>query len=144
MLGKDSLSRISSAIGKPIFADECTTKQSRKSFARDLIEVDVTEALPKEIITILDPNGRTCVQEVQFDWKPQYCDRCVKIGHTCPPTKDIHATQDPVPDEFEKPKRRTRPRKMVQEWVFRGPEIVDEVIEDLSINKEGQLVQHDP
>lgn len=98
--GKDSLSRIASAIfGKPIFADECTTKQTRISFVRVLIEVDVTKVLPEEI-TILDPNGKTCVQ---FDWKPQYCDRCLKIGHNCPPPKDTHPTQNPVPDEFEKP-----------------------------------------
>ncbi|KAH0633495.1 hypothetical protein KY284_036281 [Solanum tuberosum] len=79
--------------------DECTTKQTRISFVRVLIEVDVTKVLPEEI-TILDPNGKTCVQ---FDWKPQYCDRCLKIGHNCPPPKDTHPTQDPVPDEFEKP-----------------------------------------
>lgn len=38
----DSLSRIGSTLGVPIYADECTTKQLRISFARILIEMDVT------------------------------------------------------------------------------------------------------
>ncbi|KAK6780279.1 hypothetical protein RDI58_022463 [Solanum bulbocastanum] len=36
---KDFLSRIASAVGKPVYADECTTKQTRISFARMLIEL---------------------------------------------------------------------------------------------------------
>ncbi|KAH0686275.1 hypothetical protein KY289_017033 [Solanum tuberosum] len=35
---KNSLSRIASAVGKPVYADECTAKQTRISFARMLIE----------------------------------------------------------------------------------------------------------
>ncbi|KAH0682372.1 hypothetical protein KY289_020124 [Solanum tuberosum] len=41
--------RIASAIGIPMFADECTTKQMRISFARMLVEVDVTKPLPDKI-----------------------------------------------------------------------------------------------
>ena len=74
------MSRIASAIGVPLFADECTTKQTRISYARMLIEVDVTKTIPQQI-TVADPNGRTFVQEVVMEWKPQYCDKCQKIGH---------------------------------------------------------------
>ncbi|KAG5626988.1 hypothetical protein H5410_012206 [Solanum commersonii] len=37
----DSLSRISSRLGEPLYADECSTKVDRISFARVLIEMDV-------------------------------------------------------------------------------------------------------
>lgn len=39
---KDSLSRLGSIIGVPLFADECMAKQSRISFARMPIEVSIT------------------------------------------------------------------------------------------------------
>ena len=67
--GVGSLSRIASAIGVPLFADECTTKQTRISYARMLIEVDVTKAIPQQI-TVADPNGRKFVLEVVMEWKP--------------------------------------------------------------------------
>ena len=77
-----SLSRIASAIGVPLFADECTTKKTRISYARMLIEVNVTKVIPQQI-TFIDPNGRTFMQEVVMEWNPQYCDKCQKIGHQC-------------------------------------------------------------
>jgi len=56
--GVGSLSRIASAIGVPLFSDEYTTKQTRISYARMLIEVNVTKAIPQQI-TIMDPNRGT-------------------------------------------------------------------------------------
>ncbi|WMV29785.1 hypothetical protein MTR67_023170, partial [Solanum verrucosum] len=47
--------RIASAIGFPLLADECTTKQTRISYARMLIEVNVTKPIPQQI-TVMDPN----------------------------------------------------------------------------------------
>lgn len=67
--GRDSLSRIVSVIGIPVYADECTTKQTRISFARKLIEVNITKDLPNEVL-VMDPNGRKFKQPVIYDWKP--------------------------------------------------------------------------
>uniref|UniRef100_A0A494G8C7 Uncharacterized protein n=1 Tax=Solanum lycopersicum TaxID=4081 RepID=A0A494G8C7_SOLLC len=64
--GVGSLSRIASAIGVPLFADECTTKQTRISYARMLIEVNVTKAIPQQI-TVVDPNGKTFLQDVELE-----------------------------------------------------------------------------
>lgn len=44
--GPDSLSRIACGIGSPIYVDECTAKQTRITYARVLVEVDVTEDIP--------------------------------------------------------------------------------------------------
>ncbi|XP_048501322.1 uncharacterized protein LOC125497704 [Beta vulgaris subsp. vulgaris] len=75
-----SLSRIGSAVGVPIYADECTTKQLRISFARILVEMDVTVEVPKEI-TIAE--GVTFKQKIVYDWLPQFCQKCQKVGHSC-------------------------------------------------------------
>lgn len=50
----DSLRRVAGAIGVPVYSNECTTKQTRISFARMLIEVNVTKELP-EAIMVQDP-----------------------------------------------------------------------------------------
>ncbi|KAK6782209.1 hypothetical protein RDI58_020005 [Solanum bulbocastanum] len=73
--GIEFLSRIASAIGVPLFADECTTKQTRIAYARMLIEVNVTKKIPQQI-TVMDPSGETFTQQVILEWRPQYCDKC--------------------------------------------------------------------
>ena len=83
--GAGSLSRIASAIGVPLFADECTTKQTRISYARTLIEVNVTKPVPEKI-AVKDPNARTFMQDVVIEWKPLYCEKCQRIGHQCQDT----------------------------------------------------------
>lgn len=55
--GKESLSMIGSMIDTPLFTDECTTQQQRITYARLLIEVDVTKPLPR-VVTIEDSNGK--------------------------------------------------------------------------------------
>lgn len=66
--GGESLSKIGSTLGVPLYADECTTQQLRVSFARMLIEMDVTKPLPDSIL-IEDPNGEVRTQMVQYDWR---------------------------------------------------------------------------
>lgn len=57
------LSKIESSLGQPLYADECTTSISRISFARFLIEMDVTKPLPKSI-KIQEPIGRVFEQPI--------------------------------------------------------------------------------
>ncbi|TMW81456.1 hypothetical protein EJD97_009515 [Solanum chilense] len=45
------------------------------SYARMLVEVNVTKVIPQKI-TVVDPNGKTFMQDVELEWRPQYCDRC--------------------------------------------------------------------
>ncbi|XP_070031557.1 uncharacterized protein [Nicotiana tomentosiformis] len=78
--GVGSLSRIACVIGKTIFVDECTTKQTRVSFARTLIEVNVTIELPIAVM-VMDPTEKKFMQVVTYDWKLAYCDKCLVVGH---------------------------------------------------------------
>jgi hypothetical protein len=87
--GVKSLSKIGSAIGNPIVTDECTAQKLRVSYARLLIEMDVTQALPPDI-TIKDSEGNKLKQPVEYEWRPLFCDHCQKLGHKCekaPPKK---------------------------------------------------------
>lgn len=81
----DSLSRLGSLLGVPIYADECTTKQLHIPFARILVEMDVTREIPEEI-QFEDPNGACLKQKVTYDWLPPFCKKCQKLGHQCEAT----------------------------------------------------------
>lgn len=53
-------------MGVPIYADECTIKQLKMSFARILVEMDVTGNVPDEI-TFENPNRACFKQKVVYD-----------------------------------------------------------------------------
>lgn len=65
------LSKIGSSLGKPLYADECTTQTSRISFARI-----------SNVIKIQDPKGRILEQQIRYEWKP-VCQKCLQVGHSC-------------------------------------------------------------
>ncbi|XP_058723328.1 uncharacterized protein LOC131595094 [Vicia villosa] len=84
--GEHSIGKIANAIGKPLLTDECTSKKLRVSYARVLIEVDVTKQL-RTHITIRDPQGEKMLQQVEYEWTPPYCTVCNKVGHVCKQTE---------------------------------------------------------
>ncbi|XP_074305887.1 uncharacterized protein LOC141641109 [Silene latifolia] len=75
------LSKMSSKIGKPLFADLNTTCKAKLSFARVMIEVDVSKDLP-DSITINAPYIGHSHQRIIYEWLPYYCHTCKKLGHT--------------------------------------------------------------
>lgn len=82
MWGDESIGKIASAIRKPIMTDECTTRKLRVSYARVLMEVDVTRELQNEII-IWNPTGGSQTKRVEYEWKPPFCTSCNQVGHVC-------------------------------------------------------------
>lgn len=78
----DSLSRIGSVIGKPLCADECTSQQKRISYARLLVEVDITKSLMYKA-QIESDNGEMVEQQVFYEQVPLFCQKCHKVGHIC-------------------------------------------------------------
>lgn len=78
----DALSRIASVLGEPLCADECTTRQLRISFARVLVDVDVTKEL-KHSVWVESPDGSQIEQKVIYEWTPPFCKSCNKVGHDC-------------------------------------------------------------
>lgn len=69
-------------LGVPLFDDECTFKVQRISYARVLIEIDVTKVLPKSVM-IEGFGGNVFEQETVYEWVPPFCERCCKVGHDC-------------------------------------------------------------
>ncbi|XP_070005203.1 uncharacterized protein [Nicotiana sylvestris] len=86
--GKDSLRRLGITIGVPLFADECTTNQLRISFARMLIEVNITKPLPTEV-KIQDSSGKMYHQAVRFEWQLEFCSDCQRLGHVCKRSEEV-------------------------------------------------------
>ncbi|XP_075092379.1 uncharacterized protein LOC142172614 [Nicotiana tabacum] len=97
--GARSLRRISSGLGIPFYADACTTQLDRITYARVLIEMNVTKELPK-FIKVTYPNGREFSQRVAYDWVPEFC----HIGHKC------------GKDEQQMQKNKVKQQKQRQEW----------------------------
>ncbi|XP_056685683.1 uncharacterized protein [Spinacia oleracea] len=114
--GPGSLSRIGSLLGVPLFADECTTCQQRISFARILIEIDVTKSLPRNFM-LKDPTGKTFKQQVDYDWLPPFCPTCKMIGHVC--GKDKKNTTRLVPAAHAQ-------KKVQKVWVPKQVVVVEE------------------
>lgn len=79
---KRSLSKISSGIGTLLYADDCTTNVAHISYARVLIDMDITKALPK-CVTVLDPKGNHLEQEIAYEWEPEFHGKCLQVGHSC-------------------------------------------------------------
>lgn len=73
--GMDSLSRIGSVQGTPLYADSAITCQSRISFARMLIEIDVTQPVQRNVV-VAEPSGRQFNQQIVYEWDPAYCHSC--------------------------------------------------------------------
>jgi hypothetical protein len=98
--GAKSLSKIGSALGNPLVTDECTAHKLRVSYARILIEMDVTQELPQSI-TIRDNEGNKMKQLVEYEWKPLFFGQCQKLGHICDkiPPKKTQPVWKPKPPE---------------------------------------------
>lgn len=113
----DSLSRIGSVLGKPVCADECTSQQKRISYARLLVEVDITQPLIYRV-PIEDDKGLMVEQQVIYEWVPMFCHKCHKLGHICKEKKES-TVQKPqqqwVPKVSEKDKGKDKGKEKVIE-----------------------------
>lgn len=100
--GEESLSRIVNAIGVPLFADDCTSKKLCVSYARVLVEVDITNPLVKQV-RIRDNYGKEFAQLTIPEWYPYYCPKCHKVGHVC--TEKNHPKPTTTRSESERTER---------------------------------------
>jgi uncharacterized protein DUF4283 len=121
--GEETLSRIVSAVGVPIIADDCTAKQLKVSYARVLVEVDITKEFEKEI-QIRDNTGREFTQKVIPEWRPYYCRRCHKIGHEC---KDENDTLKPLQEG--KSKEAGKGKEERKKWI---PSSIVKLVQDVN------------
>ena len=76
----DFVSKIASLVGSPVCADECTSQQMRVTFARLMVEVDVTKPFVRQVLVDVGA-GVVKEQKVIFEWAPPFFDKCKKVGH---------------------------------------------------------------
>lgn len=50
------------------------------SYARVLVETYITQQLPMEMY-IEKPNDIVVTQAINYEWTPQFCHECMKLGH---------------------------------------------------------------
>ncbi|XP_074293128.1 uncharacterized protein LOC141620058 [Silene latifolia] len=75
------LSKLANKVGKPMYADMTTTTKARLSFARVLVEADLSTELPENVILNTPFHGQIN-QQIVYEWRPYYCVCCGKMGHT--------------------------------------------------------------
>ncbi|XP_070056687.1 uncharacterized protein [Nicotiana tomentosiformis] len=78
-------------------------KLDRITYAKVLIEMDITKELPRAI-KVTHPKGREFMQEIVYDWVPEFCHTCMQVGHIC--------KKEEQPTQKIKPKQ----QKQKQEW----------------------------
>ncbi|XP_058745805.1 uncharacterized protein LOC131618644 [Vicia villosa] len=96
--GSKSLSKIGRALGTQLMTDECTENRYRISYARILVEIEITQEIVKEI-TIKDKTGEKMQQSVEYEWRPPYCIKFQKIGHTYGGKQQKQHTKQLIPKE---------------------------------------------
>ena len=85
-----ALGKICSRFGVPVATDQCTALRLKPTYARILVEVDVTKPLVREIMFKL-PNGKLLHQKVEYENEPKLCQKCHFVGHlqeNCKARKD--------------------------------------------------------
>ncbi|KAG5596571.1 hypothetical protein H5410_037803 [Solanum commersonii] len=82
--GKETISSLAAAVGKPLHVDMATKNQTRPSCARVKVEVDLLKEFPKRInIGFKRSNGEIVEKwiKIKYDYMPKYCKTCMIQGH---------------------------------------------------------------
>lgn len=74
-----ALSKVSSAIGMPLNTDGFTATAEKITYARVLIEQNISKNLPDAIIAET-PSG-PWNQPIEYKWIPKFCNHCIRLGH---------------------------------------------------------------
>ncbi|CAG7901045.1 unnamed protein product, partial [Brassica rapa] len=80
LFNKKSLSRLATAVGKPISLSPETERKENFEVAKLWVRVDLFSELPKRIVSGFS-NGREVDISVAYPWLPSKCDYCGKFGH---------------------------------------------------------------
>lgn len=126
-----ALSKIASKIGSPIQSDKLTQSKGRLSFARLLIEIDVSKELLNEV-QIKVPDGSTLSHQVMYEFVPKFCRACKAIGHqqdNCP----YHKAAATAPTAPSKP--------AANEVAKKGQNMQAAVVELANKGQKGQAAQ---
>ncbi|KAJ6346531.1 hypothetical protein OIU78_009042 [Salix suchowensis] len=77
------LSQAASMVGKPMAYDEHTHNCTRLDYARVCVEVDAALPYVHKFEIECTLSAAPISIEVEFEWKPQRCEKCKVFGHSC-------------------------------------------------------------
>lgn len=77
---KRVLDKLASKVGYPIRTDQLTTDKERISYARILVDVDISQEIIEEF-GLIGPSGDRIKQRVEYEWLPIMCQTCKKWRH---------------------------------------------------------------
>lgn len=96
LFNKQSLSRLATAIGKPVSLAPETERKENFEVAKIWVRVSLLVDLPNKIITGFS-NGREVEVSVSYPWLPKKCTHCDRYGHDsaqCPRSTAIYKQAD--------------------------------------------------
>ncbi|XP_074278384.1 uncharacterized protein LOC141601975 [Silene latifolia] len=79
--GAKCLEKISGLLGHFVRIDDSTLEKSLLGFARIMVEVEIDQKIPSQIMFV-DELGKEVRVDVEYDWLPITCQKCNGIGHT--------------------------------------------------------------
>nr|XP_009775461.1 PREDICTED: uncharacterized protein LOC104225384 [Nicotiana sylvestris] len=74
-----ALSKLASVVGKPLYTDKITAEMENVSYARVLVETDISQPLPDSFE--MQTKRGVIIQQIEYEWKPKYCCECIRFGH---------------------------------------------------------------
>ncbi|XP_070008264.1 uncharacterized protein [Nicotiana sylvestris] len=111
---EDNLGRLASYLGRPICTNKLTATGDRISYARVLIDMDITQQLP-EVITIEKSDGTIWEQDIDYEWKPRFCQNCAHFGHFTESCGKEDQQEQNVQQKDQK-KGKQKPAQEKKEW----------------------------
>lgn len=81
---KEAIFSLAAAVGKPLQVDMATKNQTRPSYARVKVKVDLLGEFPKRInIGVRTASGEVVEKcfDIKYDYMPKYCAKCKLQGH---------------------------------------------------------------
>ncbi|XP_059658700.1 uncharacterized protein LOC132305032 [Cornus florida] len=95
-----SVSKLCSSFSHPICMDDPVKYRDKGRFFRVMIEVGISEELPKNMV--VDMHGLDCDVTFEYEWKPRVCSLCKKIDHVADqcPKKVIPAKTKKITDKW--------------------------------------------
>ncbi|XP_019225713.1 PREDICTED: uncharacterized protein LOC109207281 [Nicotiana attenuata] len=105
---------LASYLGRPICTDKLTAIGDRISYARVLIEMCITQQLP-ELITIEKSDGTIWEQDIDYEWKPRFCQNCAHFAHFTKSCGKEDQQEQNVQQKGQK-KGKQKPSQEKKEW----------------------------
>ncbi|XP_019233206.1 PREDICTED: uncharacterized protein LOC109213825 [Nicotiana attenuata] len=75
----EALSKLASVVGKPLYTEKITAEMEKVSYARVLVETDISQPLPDSFE--MQTKKGVILQQIEYEWKPKFCCECIKFGH---------------------------------------------------------------